>query len=204
MPQRHKDTEKMKGKKGMTSSAHSLCVSAPLWLFLFAEEAPKWWDYPGFEVWKFVNLFIFAGALVYVLVRKAKLGEAFKARREGIKAELNKARIERDAALAKLKEVEERLSGLNAETATIKEKSEREAAAERERIAQSTEAEIAKLSAQAQREIENAGKAARNELRRFTAEQSVRMAEDLIKRDLRPEDDARLIGRNIEEMGAAR
>ena len=30
------------------------------------------------------------------------------------------------------------------------------------------------------------------------------MAEDLIKRDLRPEDDARLIGRNIEEMGAAR
>src|SRR5947209_2903233 len=161
--------------------------------FLLAEDAPKWWDYPGFEVWKFVNLFIFVGALVFVLVRKAKLGEAFKTRREGIKAELNKARIERDAALAKLKEVEERLSGLNAETATIKEKSEREAADERERIAQSTEAEIT-----------NAGKAGKNELRRFTAEQSVRMAEDLIKRDLRPEDDARLIGRNIEEMGAAR
>ena len=172
--------------------------------FLLAEDAPKWWDYPGFEVWKFVNLFIFVGALVFVLVRKAKLGEAFKTRREGIKAELNKARIERDAALAKLKEVEERLSGLNAETATIKEKAEREAADERERITQSTEAEITKLSAQAQREIENAGKAAKNELRRFTAEQSVRMAEDLIKRDLRPEDDARLIGRNIEEMGAAR
>ena len=48
--------------------------------FLLAEDAPKWWDYPGFEVWKFVNLFIFAGALVYVLVRKAKLGEAFKTR----------------------------------------------------------------------------------------------------------------------------
>src|SRR5437764_10598147 len=82
-------------------------------LYLLAEDAPKWWDYPGFEVWKFVNLFIFVGALVFVLVRKAKLGEAFKTRREGIKAELNKARIERDAALAKLKEVEERLSGLN-------------------------------------------------------------------------------------------
>jgi F-type H+-transporting ATPase subunit b len=203
MPQRHRDTEKMKGKKATNLPVHSLSVSAPLWLFLFAEEAPKWWDYPGFEVWKFVNLFVFVGALVYVLVRKAKLGEAFNARREGIKAELNKARIERDAALAKLKEVEERLSGLSAETATIKEKSEREAAAERERIAQSTEAEIAKLSAQAQREIENAGKAAKNELRRFTAEQSVRLAEEMIKRDLGPEDDARLIGRNIEEMGAA-
>lgn len=173
-------------------------------LFLFAEEGPKWWDYPGFELWKFVNLFIFVGALVYILVRKARLAEAFKARRETITAELNKARVERDAALAKLKEVEERLTGLNAEVATIREKSTREAAAERDRIAQSTEAEVAKLSAQAQREIENAGKAAKNELRRFTAEQSVRMAEELIKRDMRTDDDARLIGRNIEEIGAAR
>jgi F0F1-type ATP synthase membrane subunit b/b' len=190
----------MKQKKDVVLRSHFLCAFVSLWLL----EEPRWWDYPGFELWKFVNLFVFVGALVYVLVRKVKLGEAFNTRREGIKAELNKARIERDAALAKLKEVEERLSGLNAETAMIKEKSEREAAAERERIAQSTEAEITKLSAQAQREIENAGKAAKNELRRFTAEQSVRMAEDLIKRDLRPEDDARLIGRNIEEMGAAR
>jgi F0F1-type ATP synthase membrane subunit b/b' len=180
-----------------------LCISAPLWLIILADET-RWWDYPGFEIWKFVNLFIFAGGLVYVLVRKARLGEAFKARRESIKAELEKARLERDAAVAKLKEVEERLSGLNREIATIKSKSEVEAAAERERIAQSTEAEIAKLSAQAQREIENAGKAAKNELRRFTAEQSTRMAEELIKRDLRPEDDVRLISRNIEEMGAAR
>ncbi len=170
--------------------------------FVFAEDAPKWWDYPGFEVWKFVNLFIFVGALVYILTRKAKLGDAFRARRESIKAELEKARIERDAALAKLKEVEERLTGLNAEVATIKEKSEGEAAAERDRIAQSTEAEISKLSANASREIENAGKAAKNELRRFTAEQSIRLAEDLIRRDMRPEDDARLIGRSIEGMGA--
>lgn len=179
-------------------------MGAAFYLSIVLLQDARWWDYPGFEVWKFFNLFIFVGALVYVLVRKANLGEAFKARREGIKAELNKARIERDAALAKLKEVEERLSGLNAEVAAIKEKSDREAAAERERIAQSTAAEITKLSAQAQREIENAGKAARNELRRFTAEQSVRMAADLIERDMRPEDDARLIGRNIEEMGAAR
>src|SRR3954447_10878265 len=146
-------------------------------LFFFSETT-AWWDYPGFELWKFLNLFLFVGILVYVLVSKARLGEAFRTRREGIRAELNKARIERDAALAKLKEVEERLSGLNAETATIKEKSESETAAERERIAQSTEAEITKLSVQAQREIENAGKAAKNELRRFTADQSVRLAEE--------------------------
>jgi F0F1-type ATP synthase membrane subunit b/b' len=170
--------------------------------FLLSSETTPWWDYPGFELWKFFNLFLFVGILLYVLVRKARLGEAFKARREGIRAELDKARRERDAALVKLKEIEERLSGLNTEVAAIKEKSEREAAAERERISQTTEAEISKLSVQAQREIENAVKAAKSELRRFTAEQSVQMAEDLIKRDLRPEDDVRLIGRNIAEMGA--
>lgn len=171
---------------------------------LFSAETTPWWDYPGFEFWKFFNLLVFVGALVYVLVRKARLGEAFRARREGIKAELEKARTERDAAVAKLKEIEERLAGLNAEIATIKDKSEREAAAERERITQTTEAEIAKLTGQAQREIENAAKSAKSELRRFTAEQSVHLAEELIKRDIGPEDDVRLLGRNIEEMGAAR
>ena len=172
--------------------------------FIFADEATRWWDYPGFELWKFVNLGIFAIALVFALRKFFGVPQLFRDRKEGIKAELEKARNERDAALAKLKEVEERLAGLDSQIATIKEKSKAEAAAERERIAQSTETEIAKLTAQGQRDIENAGKPAKQDLRRFTAEQSVRLAEEMIKRDIRPEDDARLIARNIEEMGSAR
>src|ERR1041385_5446102 len=100
-------------------------------LMLFQE--PRWWDYPGFELWKFVNLFVFVGALVYIMVRKVRLGEAFKNRRENIKRELAKAQQERDAALAKLKEVEERLARLDSEVTTIQEQSKREAAEERQR-----------------------------------------------------------------------
>ena len=118
-------------------------------LILFQE--PRWWDYPGFELWKFINLAIFVGALVCILTRKVKLGEAFKTRRENIKQELARARQERDAAIAKLKEVEARLARLDSEVAAIQEQSKREAAEERERIAKSTEVEIAKLSEQAQR-----------------------------------------------------
>ena len=172
--------------------------------FIFAFEDPRWWDYPGFELWKFVNLAIFVAALVYVLVRKANLGAAFRARAESIKAELEKARAERDAALAKLKEVEERLAHLDSQVATIKERSMIEAREERERISRSTQDEIAKLTAQAQREIENAATVAKKDLRRFTAEQSVRLAEDMIRRNIRPDDDARLFTRSIEEMGARR
>src|SRR4051812_16674711 len=155
-------------------------------LMLAAEGGAGFWsralyylDYPGFEAWKFFNLLLFAGLLVFAL-KKVNLRAAFRTRAESIKAELEKARTERDAALAKLKEVEERLAGLNDQVSSINDRSKTEAAAERKRIAQSTEEEVSKLSAQAQREIENAAKAAKKELRRFAAEQSVRMAEELI------------------------
>ncbi len=171
-------------------------------LFALAEGGEtRWWDYPGFELWKFVNLGIFVFLLVYILTRKVKLGEAFKARRENIRRELVRAQQERDAALAKLKEVEERLARLDSEVSAIQEQSRREVAQENERIAHATETEIARLGEQAQREIERAGKTARHELRRYTAEQSVRLAEEMIRREMKPEDDAQLITRNIEELG---
>jgi len=173
-------------------------------LLLFAgTEEPRWWDYPGFELWKFVNLAIFVIALIFAMRKFVGLPEKFRDRKETIKRELARAQRERDAALAKLKEVEERLGRLDIEVATIKELSSREAREERERIALSTEAEIAKLSEQAAREIESAGKAARRELRRYTAEQSVRLAEELVRREMKPEDDARLIATNIEDLGGA-
>ena len=203
MPQRHSVTEKVRkpgrGEKG--SSSRFLSVSVPLWLIFFQEA--KWWDYPGFELWKFVNLAIFAGGLVYLMTRKMKLGEAFKTRRETIKQELAKAQQERDAALTKLKEVEDRLARLDSEVSTIREQSKREVAEERERIAKSTEIEIAKLGEQAKREIESAGKTARHELRNYAAATSVRLAEEIIRREIRPEDDARLLQRNVQELGGA-
>jgi F0F1-type ATP synthase membrane subunit b/b' len=179
-------------------------------LMVLLEGTPNWWtrvepylNYPGFELWKFINLALFVGILVYIFTRKVKLGEAFRTRRENIKRELARAQNERDAALAKLKEVEGRLANLDTELAAIKKQSVQEAAEERERIARSTETEIAKLSAQAKREIESAGKVARHDLRKFAAEESVRMAEQLIRREIKPEDDARLIARDIEELGGA-
>jgi F-type H+-transporting ATPase subunit b len=173
-------------------------------------DGPSWWtrvepylDYPGFEAWKFLNLAVFVGVMIFVLTRKVKLGEAFRIRRENIKRELARAQQERDAAVAKLKEVEERLARLDAEVAEISERSKREAAEERERIARATETEIAKLGEQAHLEIESAGKTAKHELRKYTAEQSVRLAEEMIRREMKPEDDARLIDSNIRVLGGA-
>jgi F0F1-type ATP synthase membrane subunit b/b' len=172
-------------------------------MFAFVEggSAP-WWNVPSFEVWRFVNLFIFLGLFIYILRRP--VSEAMRARREGIRRDLMRAQEERNAALAKLAEVEARLSRLDTEVASVREQTEREAAEEGERIRVSTEEETQKLRVQAQREIESAGKVARQELREFAAEQSVRLAEEMIRRDIKPEDDARLVSLRVEELGGAR
>ena len=165
-------------------------------------ESAPWWNIPSFEAWRWLNLIIFVGAFVYILRRP--VSEAMRARREGIRRDLMRAQEERNAALAKLEEVEARLAKLDAEVKSVREQSEREATEERERIRKSTEEETRKLREQAQREIESAGKAARQELREFAAEQSVRLAEEMIRRDIKPEDDARLVSLRVEELGGVR
>lgn len=161
-----------------------------------------WWNYPGFEVWKFFNLFLFIGVLIFLLRRP--ISEAMRARRDGIRRELMRAQEERNAALAKLEEVEARLSRLDAEVLSVREQARKDALLETERIARTADEDAQKLRDQAIRDIESAGKAARHELRRFTAEQSVRLAEEMIRKDIRPEDDARLVELSIDELGGVR
>jgi F0F1-type ATP synthase membrane subunit b/b' len=114
---------------------------------------------------------------------------------------LARARAERDQALAKLTEVESRFAKLDAEVAKVKEKARGEAEAETERIRLATDEEMAKIRQQAKREIESAGKAARHELRRFAAQESVRLAEEILEREIGAEDDARLTSLSVQELG---
>ena len=171
-------------------------------LFIIEAGVYPWWNYPGFELWKFVNLALFIALGLYLHRRFGRpIREAMRARGEGIKRELERAREERDQALRKLAEVEARFEKLDAEVSTVKEKARAEADAEKARLRAATEVEIAKMREQARREIESAGKAARHELRRFAAEESVRLAEEILEREIKPEDDARLTSLTVSELG---
>jgi F0F1-type ATP synthase membrane subunit b/b' len=161
--------------------------------------AAPWYNQPGWEVWKFFNLLLFVGALVFLLRRP--IGASLVARRDAIRRELMRAQEERRAALAKLEEVEARLARLDAEVETVRAQAKREAEAERESITRATAEETRRLREQARREIESAGKVARQDLRRYAAEQSVRLAEELIRRDIGAEDDRRLMNDYIGELG---
>jgi F-type H+-transporting ATPase subunit b len=170
-----------------------------------SEGSTPWWDYPGLELWKFINLFVFIVAALLLHRRFGRpIREALRSRSEAIKRELQKAREERDAALAKLSEVEARFASLDAEVAAVKEKARAEAEAEKARLTSSTEKDIARIREQANREIESAAKAAKHELRRFAAQESVRIAENILRQEIKPEDDARLASRNVEELGRVR
>jgi F-type H+-transporting ATPase subunit b len=169
-------------------------------LFAFAADgSTPWWNYPGLELWKFFNLLVFIVIMRFLLGRR--LREALRSRSETIKRELQKAREEREQALAKLAEVESRFSRLDEEVAIIKAKSKAEAEAERERLSLATEKEIARIREQAAREIESVAKAAKHELRRFAAQESVRLAESILQQEIKPEDDVRLANLNVQELG---
>lgn len=159
---------------------------------------------PDLQTWaRIVNLILFVGVMIYLL-RRLGLGASLDARREGIRRDLMRAEEERNAALAKLEEVDARLGRLDAEVEAIRAQAQQEAAEERARIEHATDADARKLREQAQREIDSAAKVARAQLRSFAAEESVRLAEEMIRREIRPEDDVRLVEDYVEELGGLR
>jgi len=160
--------------------------------------ATEWYNYPGLELWKFANLAIFTGLLIYIL--RKPISQALQSRRGAIQQELITAQNERDQALARVAEADSMLSGLDDDVRKVQEQAREEVTSERQRITASTEREIEKLKQQAQREMETADKLARKELREFLAEKSVQMARESIRTQIRPEDDTALIRENIGEL----
>jgi F0F1-type ATP synthase membrane subunit b/b' len=57
-----------------------------------------------------------------------------------------------------------------------------------------------KIRVTSKREIESAKQIAMSELREFAATKAVDLAEQMIRRELKPEDDAKLVARMGEEM----
>jgi len=165
----------------------------------FREFWNHYFNYPGFELWKFINLGIFVWVLVY-LVRKP-LSEAFKAKRDVIRAELIKAEEEKQQALSSLTSVEAKLVGIESEKAAILKSAREEAEAEKKRLAEQSASEAAKLKAQAEGEIARLGSVARFQLRRFAVDESLRLAEEKLRSGVDDKTDARLIKSSIQAIG---
>lgn len=159
----------------------------------------KYLNYPGFEAWKFINLAIFVALIGYVV--KKPLSDAFKAKRDAIRAELIKAEEEKKAALARFTAAEAKLASLDNERQLILNKAKAEADAEAARIAGTADAEIAKLTDQTSGEIARLTQLAKLELKRFSAEESIRLAEQKLRAKIDANADADLVKSGIQAIG---
>jgi F0F1-type ATP synthase membrane subunit b/b' len=165
----------------------------------FREFFNEYLNYPGFEIWRFVNLAIFILLMVYFL--RKPLGEQFRAKRDIIRAALIKAEEDKKAALARLTDIEARLAQLESERGAILAKAKAESEDERRRLSEATNSEIRRLREQADGEIARLSHQTRAELRRFSAEESIRLAEQKLRSQIGASDDARLVKASIQEIG---
>ena len=159
----------------------------------------QYFNIPGFEAWKFLNLAIFIALMIYVA--RKPLTEAFKAKREQIRSELIKAEEEKRAALAKLTSAEAKLAQLETEKEDILKKAKDEAAYEAKRLAEQTKVEVDRMREQSESELARLSGQSRAELRRFSAEESIRLAEEKLRAQIDGGVDARLVKASIQEIG---
>lgn len=143
------------------------------------------------ELWKWANFAVLAAGLGYLVMKNA--GPFFSARSQQIRKEMVEAQEARQQAEARAAEVDRRLASLENEIAELRDESHREAQSETERLSRHTAAELAKIQAHAEQEIASAGKAARMDLKRYSAQLAIELAGQRIQARMTPETQEALV-----------
>jgi F-type H+-transporting ATPase subunit b len=143
------------------------------------------------EMWKWANFLVLAAGIGYLIGKNA--GPFFDARSMKIRKDMVEAGEVRNEAEARAAEMDRRLANLQNEIAALREEAQRETRAETERQAQQTASDIAKIQAHAEQEIAAAAKAARSELKRYTAELAVGLAEQKVRARMTPQTEDALV-----------
>lgn len=143
-----------------------------------AAEPPAEGEQGEMEGWKWANFALLAAGLGFLVVKNA--GPFFAARSKKIHLDMKESEGLRMEAEQRAAAVDRRLARLDSEIAELRSQSKAEAESEAKRIALHTQQEIVKIRVHAQSEIEAAGKAARSELKRYSAHLAVSLAEQKV------------------------
>ena len=137
------------------------------------------------ELFKWINFALVALGLLWVFGKL--LPPIFRKRSDEIGAAIKKATAAKTEADRMLREAEQKLAKLEQEIAQLRVVAQREAAAEAERIRNSTLADAQKIEAAAAAEIDAAERAARLELKALAANLAVDGAESQLAKQLTPQ-----------------
>jgi len=153
---------------------------------------------PDTLVWGWVNFVLLAGGLGYLIKRNA--GPYFAQRSLEIRKGMADAEAERAASDAKVAEVDRRLANLQAEIEELRIAAKDEAEADAQHVRREAAAEMAKIQSHLAGEIASAAKSAKLELRRYSAELALALAEQKIAARLSPEKQDALVGGFVAAM----
>jgi F-type H+-transporting ATPase subunit b len=151
------------------------------------------------DVFRWINFAILAAFFIWLFWKK--LGPWFRKNAEKISAAISSSAQVKAEAERKLREAESKLANLQNETAKLRAESQRESAAEAQRIRAATRSDQQRVAAAAKAEIEAAERAARVELKALAAQLAVENAESLLVKQLTPAAQEALIRSFVENLG---
>jgi len=154
-----------------------------------AHEAPTLdWGRLGWQILNF-------GALLFLLVKFGgpPVAKALAARHQQIKSDLASAAETRAAAQARFEQQEKRLASLEQEIATIAASIKQEAEAEKARLIALSEERARRIREESEFIIEQHIKQAEEDLRREVAAAAVALAEKIVRSQMGPGDQQRMI-----------
>jgi F0F1-type ATP synthase membrane subunit b/b' len=148
--------------------------------------------------WGWLNFLLLAGGLGYLIKKNA--GPYFAKRSLEIRKGMVEAEAESAASDAKVAEVDRRLANLQAEIEALRRGAQQEAEADAQRVRREAAAEMAKIQSHVAEEIASAAKSATLDLRRYSADLALGLAEQKIAARLSPEMQDRLVGGFVADM----
>lgn len=149
-------------------------------------------------LWKWVNFLILIGGLGYMASKHVP--PMFRARSEEIQQALAEAAKLRQDAEARAASIERRLQNLQTEIDNLRQNARAEAVAEGERIRQETDRHLTRIQEQSVQEIVLMTRAARHELRKYSADLAVGLAAQRIHARMTPEIEQNLVDGFLDDL----
>jgi len=146
-----------------------------------------------------LNFVVMFGLLAYFVTKPLRKGLA--ERRQGVQNNIQDAQKVKSDAEAKFAEYESKLNKASAEIEDIYASIRREGELEREKILANAQEMAEKIKADAERSAANEIERAKADLQREAAAMAVKIAEDLLKKNVKTEDQVRLVNDYMQKVG---
>jgi len=148
--------------------------------------------------WKWANFLILAAGLGYLIRKHAPA--YFEQRSKEIRQGISEATQTKQEAEARVAAIEQRLAGLEGEIQKLRSSAHEEISAEGGRISRETMHRLQRIQAQSTQEIELMSRAARDELRKYSAQLALDLAEQRIRTRMTKDVDDGLVDAFLEDL----